>query len=113
MPTSITPIPLGTPIPKHCKKLNNPKIAPAAAPPLGPIAIALIATGITFKEMDKGPIGMVPMGVKAKIKSIAVISAKIARFFVFVSFFMIPPCYCSLWDTIRCWPGRPGINLKK
>ena len=104
------PIPLGIPIPKHCRKLKSPKIAPAAAPPAGPIATAQIATGIIFIDMDNGPIGMVPIGVQAKISNTAVISAIMVKLLVLV--FLIISSLLLFPSGIQYGDGRTGFCPK-
>ena len=71
------PIPLGMPMPMHCKKLNRPNTPPIIAPPTGPQLAAAIATGITLSVMTSGPTGIEPIGVNENIMTRAVISPSI------------------------------------
>ncbi len=95
MLNSMTPMPLGTPTPTHWRKLSSPKTQPMASPPMGPRAMAAMAMGITFRVMESGPMGMVPMGVKEKRISSAVIRPRIAKArtsnFLFIFHYLLLP----------------------
>ena len=59
-----------------------------ARPPFGPSAIAAMAMGMMLSVIESGPMGMVPMGVKEKRISNAVIRPRIARERTSVCFFI-------------------------
>ncbi len=57
-----------------------------AAPPAGPMATAAIATGMMFSVMERGPMGIVPIGVNENTMRMAVrrpIRTSVFAFFIF------------------------------